>query len=148
METFGKRIRRLRKNLKLTQKQLAARMSISRVAISKWESGESENIKLDNLMSLCKILAISAEELITGKQSKEGDTGHIIQPGSDIKKGLMEHINALDDSKLTLAIVPIIHEVLDVPPHQIKVLQGTVHAVCQSHAEYHVNDTKSKVNGE
>jgi DNA-binding XRE family transcriptional regulator len=154
METFGQRIRKYRKSLGLTQEDLAGRINLTREAISKWESGASENIKLDNLMALCKVFSLSAEELITGKKPKDAaDPGGGIHPLSDIKRTLMEHINKLDDGKLTLVIAPIIHDVLDVDPSKVDILQDLVHVVCQPRAKYHENDnhgndTKREANGE
>jgi len=71
-----------------------------------------------------------------------------IRPESDIKKALMEHINKLDDERLTLAIVPIIREIMEIAPEQIELLRGTVHVFHQQSAQYHVTNNKSQASGE
>ncbi len=39
--TLGEKIQQLRKDRKLSQKQLALEMNVSRQAVSKWELGDS-----------------------------------------------------------------------------------------------------------
>ena len=43
---------------------------MSRVAVPKWESGQIGNLKLNNLIKLCKLLDISFEYLINGGELK------------------------------------------------------------------------------
>lgn len=66
METLEQRIKRLREGNKLSQQQVADRVGVSRVAVTKWESGQTANLKLSNLISLCELFNISVEELIKG----------------------------------------------------------------------------------
>ena len=66
-EMMGKFIATCRKEKELTQKQLAEKLSITDRAVSKWETGKSipdAAIMLD----LCKILGISANELLSGER--------------------------------------------------------------------------------
>lgn len=66
-ETIGKFISTCRKEKGLTQKQLAENLNITDRAVSKWETGKSipdAAIMLD----LCKILGISANELLSGER--------------------------------------------------------------------------------
>lgn len=83
MEPIGDRIKRLREGLSLSQLQLATQVKVSRVAVTKWESGATENMKLANIMALCRIFGISAEELITGHNTgnpKRQSVTEISQP--------------------------------------------------------------------
>jgi transcriptional regulator with XRE-family HTH domain len=66
METLGDRIERLRNAKQLTQQQLAKIIGVSRVAVTKWESGATKNMKLDNLLALCDLFELGAESLISG----------------------------------------------------------------------------------
>ena len=67
-ETIGARIKRLREGkAKLNREQLGTAVGVSRQAVKKWEDGDTQNMKLANVMKLCSIFKISAEELITGK---------------------------------------------------------------------------------
>ena len=66
-ETIGKFVATCRKEKGLTQKQLAEKLNITDRAVSKWETGKSipdAAIMLD----LCKILGISANELLSGER--------------------------------------------------------------------------------
>lgn len=58
-----------RKKLGLTQEQLAEKCEVSRQAVTKWESGESEPT-IGKLMMLAEIFDISIDELVNGKQNK------------------------------------------------------------------------------
>lgn len=66
METIGERIVRLRKERNLSQLQVANAAQVSRVAVTKWESGATKNLKLENLLAMCDLFGVSAEELISG----------------------------------------------------------------------------------
>lgn len=66
--SLARRIRQLREARNLSQQQLADRLNISRVAVTKWESGETENMKIDNLLALSDFFGLSIDELITGKR--------------------------------------------------------------------------------
>ena len=65
-ENVAKTIIKLRKEKKLTQKELAKQLGLTAQSVSKWERGLClPDIFL--LPDLCKILGIEIEELITGK---------------------------------------------------------------------------------
>lgn len=67
METIGKRIAENRKLKNIKQDELAEMLSVSPQAVSKWENDIScPDISL--LPSLSKILGISVDELLSGKQ--------------------------------------------------------------------------------
>ena len=67
-ETIGNRINKQRKVKGLTQEDLAAKLSISAQAVSKWENDQScPDISL--LPQLCRILDISTDELLTGERN-------------------------------------------------------------------------------
>ena len=66
VETIGERIERLRKERNLSQTQVAAAAHVSRVAVTKWESGATKNLKLENLLAMCDLFGVPAEELISG----------------------------------------------------------------------------------
>ena len=67
MDTIGKRIANARKSKNIKQDELAEKLSVSPQAVSKWENDIScPDISL--LPSLSKILGISVDELLSGKQ--------------------------------------------------------------------------------
>lgn len=57
-----------RKRLGLTQEQLAEKCEVSRQAVTKWESGESEPT-ISKLIMLAEIFEISVDELVMGNDN-------------------------------------------------------------------------------
>lgn len=66
VETMGDRISTLRKARGLTQQQLAERVGVTKGAVSHWENGATENIKLRTFQALLEILHTDAQYLIFG----------------------------------------------------------------------------------
>lgn len=69
-EKIGKFIAKVRKEKKLTQKQLAEKLGITDRAISKWENGKSMP-DLSLLKPLCDIFDITINELLSGEYIEE-----------------------------------------------------------------------------
>ena len=68
MDTIGTRIASRRKELKMTQEDLAVKLGVSAQAVSKWENDAScPDISL--LPQMVKVLDITTGELLTGKTS-------------------------------------------------------------------------------
>lgn len=66
METLGIRLKQLRKNLKLTQQQLADKVGVSKTSIIYWE--KDENVpKHESLMALSNALETTPDWLLFGK---------------------------------------------------------------------------------
>lgn len=74
METLAKRISRLREAKELRQEDVAQKVGVSRVAVTKWENGQTANIKLANLTALCKLFDVTYDHLITGKDEAPSST--------------------------------------------------------------------------
>ena len=66
MNTLSERIKSQRKNLKLTQGDIAKKIGISRVSYTQWELGET-NPKGENLLKLAAALHCTPDWLVTGK---------------------------------------------------------------------------------
>jgi len=60
---LGEKIQRLRREKGMSQEQLAARLTISRQAISKWELGESTP-DTENVVQLSKLFDVSTDYLL------------------------------------------------------------------------------------
>ena len=69
MYYFGNRIKELRLRRKLTQKELAERISKSKAAISSYES-DNQVPPVDVLISIAKVLGVSVDYLV-GFQAQE-----------------------------------------------------------------------------
>lgn len=63
-------LRNKRKELELTQEEVADRLGISRQAISKWENGNGYP-DIDNLILLSKLYGVSVDDLLQGDAAKE-----------------------------------------------------------------------------
>lgn len=66
METLGTRLKQLRKELKLTQQQLADKVGVSKTSVIYWEKDENTP-KHESLMLLSNALHSSPEWLLTGE---------------------------------------------------------------------------------
>lgn len=67
---IGKRIQNRRKQLMLTQEQLADMMNVSIQMVSNLERG-NKAIRIDNLINLSQILDISTDYILTGKETAD-----------------------------------------------------------------------------
>lgn len=71
--TLAERLAALRKQAKLSQAEVAAKLSLSRQAVSKWESGKG----LPSLIAysvLSSLYGISVDVILAGKEAKEDET--------------------------------------------------------------------------
>lgn len=88
-EKIGKLIAKLRKEKKLTQEQLGAKLGVNGKAVSKWECGlTTPDISIVN--ELASILGISTNELLEGKQKINKDTKKGV--GNKIKTFISKNI--------------------------------------------------------
>ena len=68
--TLGESIKKRREELKLSQECVADRLGVSRQAVSKWETNQSEPTA-GNLIQLADILEISLSELVAPHKPEE-----------------------------------------------------------------------------
>ncbi|MDR0470010.1 MAG: helix-turn-helix domain-containing protein [Peptococcaceae bacterium] len=61
--SIGEKIQQLRKSRGLSQEQLADSLKVSRQAISKWETDQS-NPEIENILALSRVFSISTDELL------------------------------------------------------------------------------------
>lgn len=60
----GRELMRLRKRLKLTQKQVADAVGITDQTVSNWEAGRFEpRLTISQIQALCRVLQCSLDEL-------------------------------------------------------------------------------------
>ena len=62
--TTGERIKQLRKEHRLTQEELGAKIGVQKAAIQKYEKGTVTNIKKDSLIKLAQILDTTPEYIL------------------------------------------------------------------------------------
>jgi transcriptional regulator with XRE-family HTH domain len=63
-ETMGTRIRTLREAKGLTQQQLADELGVTKGAVSAWETGYAENIRLQTFLKLLDVLGVKKPEYL------------------------------------------------------------------------------------
>lgn len=71
LDTVGGRIQAARLTKGLTQDQLAARIGVSKGAVSQWEAGGIKNLTAMNLLRFCEVTEVSARWILIGKE-KDG----------------------------------------------------------------------------
>lgn len=76
---FNESLSKYRKAAGISQEKLADMLGVSRQAVSKWETGETQP-EMANLMAICRILNITPNELLGydskgNEESKESATG-------------------------------------------------------------------------
>jgi repressor LexA len=62
--TFGARMNRVREEKNLTLEEIAQKMGLTKATLSRYESGEIENIPLGRVEEIANILNVSPEWLI------------------------------------------------------------------------------------
>lgn len=70
---IANRLVALRRDGRLSQEELAARLGVSRQAVSKWERGESSP-DMDNLIALARLYGISLDMLLLSEDRSYADT--------------------------------------------------------------------------
>lgn len=65
MTNVGENIKKMRKKLKITQDELAEKLSVTRQAVSNWENGKTEP-DIETLTKMAQIFDISIDELVDG----------------------------------------------------------------------------------
>ena len=100
--TIGKFIAQMRKEQKLTQKQLADELCISDKTISKWECGKGLP-EVSLMLPLCEILEISVNELLTGEKLDASEYKE------KAEENIMKLINEKQENKkrITLSIIVV-----------------------------------------
>ena len=65
--TFGEKIQALRKAKGLSQEELAALVSVSRQAVSKWELGEATP-EIDKIVTLARVFGVTVDQLLSADE--------------------------------------------------------------------------------
>ncbi len=81
LQEIGNRIQNRRKQLGLTQEQLAEAMNVSIQMVSNLERG-NKAIRIDNLINLSHILSISTDYILTGQETASDMQGLAAQIAS------------------------------------------------------------------
>ena len=93
MVLVGKRIRQARELAGLTQEQLAERIGVSRTAVVRWESGETDPT-IDHLIEMTTVLRVSADYLLG-----TGDSNQIMNVLTDMASTLNQLISEMQEKE-------------------------------------------------
>ena len=104
IKTLGLNIRNRRKQLEVTQVQLAKRLGLTQGAIHQWESGSTQ-ITVQNLFKLAEALRISVPDLLSCQKESIGkvDTAKLAQDIDYLESALgskFAHLRPLQRAKL------------------------------------------------
>jgi len=101
LQGIGARIMLRRKQLHMTQEELADRMDVSTQMISYAEQGRKA-IRPENLIKLCAALDISADYILTGEASRQ-ECGRIAEKLACLEPKQLRWVETIIDSCLALA---------------------------------------------
>ena len=73
---FAERLKTLRKQVKLTQAQIAEKLDISQQAYAAWERGVKKPTQ-ENLVKIAQILNVSVDYLVGNSENKDDDLDNI-----------------------------------------------------------------------
>lgn len=86
---FAERLKTLRKQVKLTQAQIAEKLNISQQAYSSWEHGTKKPTQ-ENLVKIAQILNVSVDYLVGNSEEKSDELDNIELLFRMNSKGLTE----------------------------------------------------------
>ena len=70
MESIGERIKRLRKEKKLTQSQLGEFLGVEKSAVAKWENGRTKNLKRETIQAMAQLFGVRPSYILEGDDYK------------------------------------------------------------------------------
>ena len=76
--TLSEQLRTIRKKSGMSQEQLAEKLSVSRQAVTKWETGAGVP-DIENIMAISALFDISLDTLLGGKTTKKVDTEYLFE---------------------------------------------------------------------
>lgn len=92
--TFGEKLQKLRKAKGWTQEDLAAQISISRQALSKWEQG-SVIPDTENVLQISKIFGVSTDYLLNDEYDSDADIPAVHASANTLEKNYKRRKRAI-----------------------------------------------------
>ena len=119
---FNEKLQELRKQIGLTQEELAEALFVSRTAVSKWESGRGYP-NIDSLKAIAKFFGVTVDELLSGEQ--------VLSIAEEDQKEKERHIHNLIFGLLDLSVVlflflPLFGQSTDEGAETVSLLQLTL----------------------
>ena len=127
---IGKFIAECRKNVRLTQMQLAEKLNITDRAISKWERGKAMP-DCSIMLELCDILKISVNELLSGEKiNMENNNQKNEQLLLDMAKEIEKKNKTIWSSMWTIMIVSMIGLLSGIAIARFLIPEGVWQLIC------------------
>lgn len=104
--SLGENIKNRRQELKISQEYIADQLGVSRQAVSKWETGQSEP-STSNLLELSEILEIKLDDLV---RDSDGQQKIKIKPEQESKKSRRTRTTIIFLSLTTLFLALVFNE--------------------------------------
>ena len=107
MKSPGNLIKEKRKEKKFTLHEVADHLGCSKMTVSKWENGQIQNIRRENLIPLCNLLGLSPIQLIDSVEIEQTVTingfktkvNYLLQQTKDLNENekdlIREYINLI-----------------------------------------------------
>lgn len=95
--TFGEKLQKLRKEHGLSQEQLAAQITVSRQALSKWELG-SAIPDTENVLQISKIFGVSTDYLLNDDYLSDDDVPAVRMKYETVNKDYQNKIRMIAGS--------------------------------------------------
>ncbi len=83
--TLGEKLQKLRKDQKMSQEELASKITVSRQAVSKWELNEALP-DTENIIQLSKVLGVSIDYLLNNEIENIEETPILKEITKKVKK--------------------------------------------------------------
>ena len=68
-QNFAQRLRKFRKEARLTQEELAGKINVSAMTLRRWEWGERQP-RMEEIKKLCEVLHVTEAELLNEPQTR------------------------------------------------------------------------------
>lgn len=128
---LGRKIKELRINNKMTQKELAEKLYVSAQAVSRWENGEVEP-SLSTLVEIAKIFNVSTDELLNVTISKDEIEMEVIDD-KEVEKVLEKEVVHVETPKIPLTLCTSCNSPLYEKTDIIRINEkGSSRVVCKS----------------
>lgn len=112
-KSCGNFIYELRKEKKLTQKELAEKLNVSDKAISRWETGKGFP-DVNSLMGLSELFSVTVNELLAGKRIETENLNEIVE--ENVIRVIESKEKAVKKKKAQMIICSVLFLVLLLPP--------------------------------
>ena len=102
--TMGEKILNMRKARGWNQEELAERISVTRQAVSRWESGSAKP-DADKIIAICDLFGVSADYLLRDQYSGEGSS---LKTEKVVLDALGEKVRSMDQGQQSACMAAVV----------------------------------------